>query len=402
MRKNILVINPFGIGDVLFSTVLVRELRKDNPDSYIAYICNLKVKDILVTNPDINEVFVFERDEYRNEWKRSKISGIKKFLTFWKEIKKRKFNTVFDLSLGKEYAFFCWRAGIKDRRGFNYKNRGRFLNHRIEFDGFNDKPVAEYYLDLLYLYKIASLTPFARNDIKKRHCEKRVDKPRRWPTCPPKPWRRRKASCGVEVVKTVLMTTDADKTYIDNFLNQSGVKDNDIIVGISPGGGMSFGQKDQDRRRWPVKKFAELADKTIEKFNARIVLVWGPGEEGLVKEIASLMKQKPLLAPATKIREMAELCKRCKFVICSEGGPLHIASSQGAKTVSIFGPVDEKVYGPYPIDEKNIIITSDADCRPCYKKFKLPACTDKRCLEGISVDEVFAAYTYAVEHGSTA
>src|SRR3989338_1648045 len=114
MTKNILVINPFGIGDVLFSTVLVKELRKTNPGSYIAYICNLKVKDILATNHDINEVFVFERDEYRNEWKKSKIAGIKKFFGFWKGIKKKKFDIVFDLSLGKEYAFFCWRAVIKD------------------------------------------------------------------------------------------------------------------------------------------------------------------------------------------------------------------------------------------------------------------------------------------------
>ncbi len=129
--------------------------------------------------------------------------------------------------------------------------------------------------------------------------------------------------------------------------------------------------------------------KIIEKFNAKVVLIWGPGEEKLVQEIATLMKQKPLIAPGTKIREMAELCKRCRLVICSEGGPLHIANSQGINTISIFGPVDEKVYGPYPKSEKNIVITSNADCRPCYKKFKLPDCEHKKCLEDISVDNVF-------------
>lgn len=342
MRKNILVINPFGIGDVLFSTPLVSAIKKAYSESYIAYICNLKVKDILTTNPDINEVFVFERDEFRNLWKESKLAAIKKFLGFWNEIKKRKFDIVFDLSLGKEYAFFCWKAGIKDRRGFNYKGRGRFLNHKIPFDGFNDKPVAEYYLDLLGVAERSS-------------------------------------------APTVLITTNEDKAYIDTFLTQSGIKKDDILIGIVPGGGMSFGQKNQDRRRWGVKKFAELADR----INAKIVLIWGPGEERLVQEIASLMKRKPLIAPATKIREMAELCKRCKLVICSEGGPIHIANSQGVKTIAIFGPVDEKVYGSYPKTEKNIAVTSNAGCRPCYKKFKLPDCEHKKCLEDISVEEVF-------------
>ena len=343
----ILIINPFGIGDVLFSTALVSRVKKEYPASYIAYICNIKTKDILETNPAIDEVFVFERDEYRFLWRKSKTACIKKFFNFWKEIKKREFNIVFDLSLGKEYAFLCWLIGIRERRGFDYKGRGRFLNHRIPFDGFNDKPVAEYYLDLIRLPK--SLY----NDFGSRN--------------------------------TVLVTTEEDKTYIDNFLRQSGIKDSDVLVGIAPGGGMSFGRKNQDRRRWSAQKFAELADN----INAKIVLIWGPGEENLIKEIASLMKQKSLVAPATKIREMAELCKRCKLVICSEGGPLHIAVSQGVNTVSIFGPVDEKAYGPYPKSGKNVVITSGVECRPCYKKFKLPECTDKRCMEDISVDEVF-------------
>ncbi|MDO8603488.1 MAG: glycosyltransferase family 9 protein [Candidatus Omnitrophota bacterium] len=377
MRKNILIINPFGIGDVLFSTVLVRQLRKDNPSSYIAYICNLKVKDVLATNPDINEVFVFERDEYRNEWKKSKVKGVKKFLGFWGEIKKKKFDVVFDLSLGKEYAFLCWWIGIKERKGFNYKKRGRFLTHKIEFDGFNDKPVAEYYLDL-FCSRLAtrcacgSLEQYSSSGVLSE------------------------AKDEVEKCETVLVTTEYDKEYIYNFLNQSGVKDSDILIGIAPGGGMSFGQKNQDRRRWGVKKFAELADK----INAKVVLIWGPGEEGLVKEIASLMKQKPFIAPATKIREMAALCKRCKLVICSEGGPLHIANSQGVKTVSIFGPVDEKVYGPYPLGN-NITVTSGADCRPCYKKFKLPECGHKKCLEDISVDWVLDSLCSLEQYSSS-
>lgn len=359
MIKKILIINPFGIGDVLFSTVLISALRKICPESYIAYICNLKTKDILTTNTGVDDVFVFERDEYRTLWKKSKIKAIKKFINFWGEIKKRRFNTVFDLSLGKEYAFCCFLAGIKDRRGFDYKGRAKFLNHRIPFDGFNDKPVAEYYLALLTKDAIA----------------------------------RPKA----DIISTILITTNEDRQYIDNFLTQSAIKDSDVLIGIAPGGGISFGKKDQDRRRWPVKKFAELGDKIIEKFNAKIILIWGPCEEELINEIKNLMKESGLSAPKTAIRQMAELCKRCDAIVCSEGGPLHIAASQAVRTVSIFGPVDEKVYGPYPKTEKNIVITSNASCRPCYKKFKLPECPNKKCLEDISADFVLDKLSEALQ-----
>lgn len=351
MPKNILIINPFGVGDVLFSTPLISAIKKTFPGCYIGYICNIRTKEILETNPDVREVFVFERDEYRYLWKRSKIECIKKFFNFWHTIYRRRFDLVIDLSLGKEYAFFCWLVGIKERRGFDYKGRGRFLTHRLKFNGFNDRPVSEYYLDIVT----------SRFEGK--------------------------------TLRTVLVPTDRDNIYVDNFLKEKSIKEEDLLVGIAPGGGVSFGSKNQERRRWGTKKFSELGDAIVERFNAKVILIWGSGEKQLVEKIESLMKHKVLIAPETTIREMAALCKRCKVVICSEGGPLHIASSQGVKTISLFGPVDERVYGPYPQSEDNVVITSDIECRPCYKRFKLPECDTKKCLEDISVDTVFNTFS---------
>ena len=353
MVKRILIINPFGVGDVLFSTPMVSALKRTYPGCYIAYICNIRTKDIIETNPDIDEIFVFERDEYRKLWKTSKAECIKKLVSFWREIKNGKLDITFDLSLGKEYAFLCWLAGIKDRRGFNYKGRGRFLTRRIAFNGFNDKPVADYYLDLIGLEARGSR---------------------------------------LQGQDTVLISTDKDRAYIDDFLRKSGVGHEDFLVGIAPGGGISFGKRDQDRRRWPAERFAKLADRITKEFKAKIILICGPGEEELVREIAGFMREGKLAAPKTSIREMAALCKRCSIVICSEGGPLHIASSQKARTISIFGPVDEKVYGPYPPGERNVVIPSVAECRPCYKRFRLPECNTKVCLDDISVSSVFEVF----------
>ena len=364
MTKRILIINPFGIGDVLFSTPLVSAVKREYPQSYIGYICNKRTMEILETNPAINEVFVFDRGDYRAFWKESKLACAKKFIGFWKNIAGRKFDILIDLSLGKEYAFFCWFIGIKERKGFNYRGRGGFLTHKVPFDGFNDKPVAEYYLSLLNLSKA-------------------------------KPWTGNVQ--GLALDRAVLVPTDKDNTYIEDFLNKSGVKSQDLLIGISPGGGMSFGTKEQARRRWPAKRFSELADKIVDRFGTKVILTWGPGEEDLVNEIKGLMKRESFIAPKTSIRQMAALCKKCKLVICSEGGPLHIASSQGVKTVSIFGPVDEKVYGPYPPGKNNIVITSGVDCRPCYKRFKLPECDIKKCLESITVDTVFNAINFLEE-----
>ncbi|GAG34740.1 unnamed protein product, partial [marine sediment metagenome] len=123
----ILIVNPFGIGDVLFSTPMISNLKIAHPESYIGYICNIRAKEALYNNPQINEIFVFEKDEYRNLWRQSKFKCIKKFITFYIKIKKKNFDLAIDLSLGHQYSLFLWLIGVRKRIGYNYRNRGRFL-----------------------------------------------------------------------------------------------------------------------------------------------------------------------------------------------------------------------------------------------------------------------------------
>ena len=341
MTKKILVINPFGIGDVLFSTPLITAIKEKYPLSYIAYICNIRAREAIETNPDIADIFVFERDEYRRLWKSSKLACIRKFLSFWKDIRNKGFDIAIDLSMGKEYSFLCWFVGIKERRGLDYKKRGKFLTHKVFIKGFTDKPVADYFLDVVGIHK-------------------------RFPT--------------------VLIPKNYDIEYIDDFLRNNGLQQG-AIIGIAPGGGAAFGKNKAYYKRWPWQHFSDLASALIEK-DLKPVLLWGPGEEALILNIKRSVGNGIIAAPITSIRQMACLMKRCRLVICNDGGMLHIAVSQGIPTISIFGPTDETVYGPYPPDKKHIVIKSNVNCRPCYKFFRLPDCDDRKCMTDISVQDV--------------
>ena len=74
-------------------------------------------------------------------------------------------------------------------------------------------------------------------------------------------------------------------------------------------------------------------------------------------------------------------------MIVNDGGPLHIAVAAGVQTASIFGSVDETVYGPYPIGS-HIVIKKEIACRPCYQRFRKAACGHISCLNQITVEEV--------------
>ena len=107
------------------------------------------------------------------------------------------------------------------------------------------------------------------------------------------------------------------------------------------------------------------------------------------------MRHRPVdLSGQTNLGQFVSLLARLNLVICNDGGPLHLAVSQGVKTVSIFGPVDPRVYGPYPAepDRHRVILNEELRCRPCYHQFRLPPCPYERaCLTSISVDDVLEA-----------
>ncbi len=62
--SSFLVINTYGIGDVLFSTPLIRNLKETFPDARIFYLCNKRTEGIVKTHPLISKTFVYERDEF--------------------------------------------------------------------------------------------------------------------------------------------------------------------------------------------------------------------------------------------------------------------------------------------------------------------------------------------------
>jgi len=86
-NKNIVIVNTFGIGDVLFSTPLVDAIKKIMPDAEVNYICNQRTYKVLENNKNINNIVVFEKDHFRDVAKKSKIRFLKKFIGLCKKIK---------------------------------------------------------------------------------------------------------------------------------------------------------------------------------------------------------------------------------------------------------------------------------------------------------------------------
>lgn len=361
-HPRVLIVNPFGIGDVLFTTPLFRAIRHAFPEAFLGYLCNRRTEPVLQGNPHVNELFVYEKDEILQLWRTSKWACGRAVLTLLRRVGHADFDLVVDLSLGERYGLLLKWMGVRRRVGFDYRYRGRFLTESLPIDGYHDRHVVDYYRQLLRFIGVVM-----REE-------------------------------GLE-----LSVAESDRQWAEQWLDTHGLHNEQPVIGIVPAGGVSWGV-DAPFRRWSFENFAAVADALIERYQARIVLFGEVADAGVCRIVAGLMKHPAIdVSGQTSLGQFVSVLGHLELVICNDGGPLHLAVSQRVKTVSIFGPVDPRVYGPCPHDPaRHWVIRKDGlPCRPCYHQFRLPPCPYERaCLTTIEPQEVIEACGRALEVSS--
>jgi len=97
-----------------------------------------------------------------------------------------------------------------------------------------------------------------------------------------------------------------------------------------------------------VARFSALAERLATEAGARLLLLWGPDEAFMAREIAlALPGHSALLAPPTDLGELTALLKRCRLMIANDTGPLHLAAALGTPALGLFGPTSAERNGPY-------------------------------------------------------
>jgi len=111
-------------------------------------------------------------------------------------------------------------------------------------------------------------------------------------------------------------------------------------VALNPGAGRS-------EKRWPVAHFRELAERLGAEAGARLLLLWGPDEVHMAREIATGLSSRAVLAPPTDLDELTALLRRCSVMVAGDTGPLHLAAAVGTPCLGLFGPTRAERNGPY-------------------------------------------------------
>jgi len=148
---------------------------------------------------------------------------------------------------------------------------------------------------------------------------------------------------------------------------------------------------------WPAPRFARLADRLTETYDATVVALVAPdpAEKAIAEQIAAAATR-PLISTAQTpltIAEVKALIAQADLVVANDTGPRHIAIALQRPVITLFGPNDPAwTQTGYP-DE--IQIVGRAPCAPCAK----PHCRQDRhlCMEAISIEAVFNAASKILE-----
>lgn len=346
--KKILITRTDRIGDVLLSTPAIKALRKSFPQSHIAVMVRPYARDIVLGNPYLDEVIIY--DKYRAQ--RSFWRSIK----FGWDLKKRKFDLALILHPTNRQHLVSFLAGIKKRVGFNLKS-SFLLTDKIEHKKQEgQRHELEYTLDVV-------------------------------------------RSLGIEPEdKDLFMPIRKDsEVYIEELLaREAAGLASEKMIALHPGASCPS-------KIWPTERFAQVADKLAGEFKVRVVVVAGPDDVDKGKNLISLMRCGCIDACGkTTVSQLASLLRRCCLFISNDSGPVHIATAVGVPVIAVFGRgqpgLSPRRWGP--TGKNDIVLHKDVGCRECLahncqKGFA--------CLQAISAQEVLAAArklldTYSIDN----
>jgi lipopolysaccharide heptosyltransferase II len=333
--KRILIVRTDKIGDVVLSTPVIEALRCGFPSAYLAMMVGSHAKDIIAGNPYLDKVIVYDKDNLHKSW-------LSTFL-FAQQLRKFRFDAALVLHPSNRVHLVTFLSGIPKRIGYNRK-MGFLLTDRLEHTKQSgQKHEVEYNLDLV---RYLGVVPHHNG--------------------------------------LYMPLAPEAEGWVSKLFVQNGVKEGANLIAIHPAASCPS-------KFWMPERFAQVADRLIEKYNAAVLIVAGPKDVAIAEAVVKKMRHQALnLAGKTSVAQLACVLKRCRLFISNDSGPVHIAAAVQTPIVVIYGR-NQPGLGPKrwgPVGPKDQVLHKEIGCveclaHNCKKGFA--------CLKAITVEEVMAA-----------
>jgi lipopolysaccharide heptosyltransferase II len=359
---NILLIRLRLIGDVVFTTPVIRALARRFPEARLTYLVEKEAEPVVRGNPHLDEVIVVPRTR-----------GLARVLSDVRlalALRRRRFDLVIDLHSGPRSGWLTLATGAPQRVGYEVQGRS-------------------------WIYTRAVARP---RELRPRHSVVNqwdlLEAVEGWPGDAPDPAR-----------DAVEMAPDpAAERRVGERLAAAGVQPRHELIVVHVSAGNPF-------RRWPEPAFTELVTALAAASpERRLILSSGPSDREAAGRI--VREARRALGPDRGARvlefgdfdlaELRALVTRSRVFIGGDTGPLHVAATTRTPIVGLYGPTLPERSAPWrdrsiPAEAVDI---AGLPCRPCEQRVCEPG--DFRCLTTVKPADVILAAEHVMTPAAAA
>lgn len=342
----ILLVRLRLIGDVVFTTPLLKALRRRYPEAHLTYVVEPTAAPVVLGNPHLNEVIVAPRGRG--------LARLRDDVSAARRLRRERFDIAIDLHGGPRSAWLTRASGAPMRIGYRIAGRSWMYTHVVpRSPDLEPRHSVANQWDLLAPLGIEPCEP-ARDGVEM------PDDPRAW-------------------------------ARIEQRLAAAGISASHRLVVLHVSAGNPF-------RRWPAESFITLVVELARRDPARrFMIMSGPSETEAARAVAEQARGRLGAAGSAvahgefDVAELRALAARAAVYIGGDSGPLHIAGTTPTPVVALFGPTLPERSMPWrdPRWFAEAIDAGPLPCRPCHQRTCEPG--DFRCLTRISPDRVIAA-----------
>lgn len=342
--RNILIIKPSSLGDVVRAFPIFNSLRFRFPQARISWLIRPDCAGILHNLTGLDEILEFDRKRFSRIGR--SVAVTRDFICFLKHLRQKKFDLVLDLQGLFRSGFISWQTKAQTRIGLaNARELAPiFYTHKV--------PVCpgEHIVDSLW--HVAE--ELGMGDDKK--------------------------------VFQLAIDPDSQKSARE-LLTQTGLPPDKNYVALLIGG-------TEAAKRWPIEQFARLADGLRDRHNlASVLLGHGQVEGALAQEIVQASQSKVAnLVGQTNLQQLLAVLNSAQLVVGNDSGPLHLAAALEVDLISLYGPTNPAVVGPFGHLDSVIEAGKGVPRQGRYSKH--PA----HRIEAISLEEVTDAIDQKLAH----
>ena len=332
--RSFLVVEPWGIGDVVLSTVLLAALRQNFPKASITLLAKAHARKLLAGSNLVDEIieFDFPWTAFSGKLKPSRYVA-DEFKELFRQLRARDFDVSLDARRDIRSNVITYLAGARRRIGYDFGGGSHLLTDVLPSGTQNDHKISDW---------LALLAPLG---VRKR-----------------------------DGFLPSLTITESEEDTARHRLGALGFSTERPIIGVHPGASHRV-------RRWDPDRFATVIDRIVSDTDAQILLF--EVEQGDSADVAPTRAVRRI---QSDLRGFMALVTQCDLLLCNDSGPMHIASALGVPVTALFGPSKREWYGPSGVIDN--MLQFEIECRPCFEAciFATP-----HCMEGISTDAVAEA-----------